>query len=232
MKKFIIVLLAAALMTSFISCSDDKDPSNVTGSVQTYNEADETKATSETEEPFKQGTVAQQTYKNEFIGLGCTLDNDWTFYSDEQIAELNGLAAGAMDDEVANMIENATIIYDMFAENTATAENINLNLEKLTRAQVLLLDLETMYNSQAANIKSTYENLGYTNFSYEVGKAELAGKQHTAMFIKATLNDVELHQTLVAIKTGQYIANIAATSYNTNTTKDILSKFFSLGVNN
>ncbi len=221
MKKILSVLLICAMITAFASCA--KEESDVTGSVETS-----AQTSAETEAVFEQGTVSQQTYKNEFIGLGCTLDNNWTFYSDEKIAELNGIAADAMDEEVAEQIANATIIYDMFAENAETAENVNINLEKLTLAQTLVLNLEQMYKTQSESIKSTYENMGATEFSYTIGKATVAGKEHVSMYIKTKLNGIDLYQTVVAIKTGRYLTNICATSYQTDTTKDILNKFFSI----
>ena len=224
MKKILIVLLATTLTVSLASCS--KDEGDVTGSVETS-----AQTSAENEEAFEKGGVSQQTYKNEFIGIGCTLDDDWTFYDDEKIAQLNGLASDAMDEEVAEMIANATIIYDMFAENTATAENVNINLEKLTRTKVLMLDIETMFKSQTPSLKSTYENMGSTEFSYTIGKISFVGKDQVTMKIKAKINGVDMYQTMVALKTGQYLTNICATSYQTDTTEEVLGKFFSLGNN-
>ncbi len=224
MKRFLTVLLAMALVMSFASCS--KDEGDVTGSVETS-----TQTSAETDEAFEKGGVSQQTYKNEFIGIGCTLDDDWTFYTDDQIAQLNGIAADAMDEEVAEMIANATIIYDMFAENTATAENVNINLEKLTRAKVLMLDIETTFKSQTPSLKSTYENMGATEFSYTIEKTSFTGKDQVSMKVKAKINGVDMYQTMVALKTGQYLTNICATSYQTDTTEEVLGKFFSLGNN-
>ena len=138
MKRFLTVLLAMAFVMSFASCS--KDEGDVTDQSEVTTEDMGTKETPDTDSSFEQGSVAQQTYKNEFIGIGCTLDDGWTFYTDDQIAKLN---EGKGD-----------ILYDMYAENSASAQKAEVKLQKLTRVQVLSLDLETMYNSQSAMIKA------------------------------------------------------------------------------
>lgn len=216
MKRFLTVLLAMAFVMSFASCSKDEGDATDQSEVTTENMG--TKETPDTDSSFEQGSVAQQTYKNEFIGIGCTLDDGWTFYTDDQIAKLN---EGKSD-----------ILYDMYAENSASAQKAEVKLQKLTRVQVLSLDLETMYNSQSAMIKADMEKEGAVDFSYTIETVSLAGKDTPALVATATVNGDEVHRIFASLKAGEYLTNITVTADSKDAVDLILGTFFSLGVNN
>lgn len=38
---------------------------------------------------FQRGTIENGIYTNTFVGIGCQLSDDWTYYTDEQLAELS-----------------------------------------------------------------------------------------------------------------------------------------------
>ena len=46
---------------------------------------------------FQRGTIENGIYTNTFVGIGCQLSDDWTYYTDEQLAELSGVSRKTME---------------------------------------------------------------------------------------------------------------------------------------
>ena len=51
----------------------------------------------------------------------------------------------------------------MMATNLAEGGSISINMEKLSALQILSLDIKKTLEAQIPTIKSTYENIGYTD---------------------------------------------------------------------
>jgi hypothetical protein len=94
------------------------------------------------EPEFTLGTVEGNVYENTFIGIGCTLGSDWTYYSDEKIREINNAAASLAGEEFRQMMANATVVYDMYAAHSNQINTVVVNLEKVDKVQLAVLDLE------------------------------------------------------------------------------------------
>ena len=47
---------------------------------------------------FQRGTIENGIYTNTFVGIGCQLSDDWTYYTDEQLAELSGVVAESSEE--------------------------------------------------------------------------------------------------------------------------------------
>lgn len=45
-------------------------------------------AKSEDERPLQRGTIEGNTYTSAFAGFGCTLGEEWTFRSEEELLEM------------------------------------------------------------------------------------------------------------------------------------------------
>lgn len=63
---------------------------------------------------FQRGTIENGIYTNTFVGIGCQLSDDWTYYTDEQLAELSGVVAESSE-EMQKAMEDGKSTYDMFA---------------------------------------------------------------------------------------------------------------------
>ena len=101
MKKLIAVLLAVCTVFALCACGAGKD---IGGSV----------TSGEDDSSFQLGTINGGVYENSYLGVGISLDDSWSIYDEEQLAQLIGWTADQYDDEkYAEQIENADLFYDL-----------------------------------------------------------------------------------------------------------------------
>lgn len=188
--------------------------------------ADEADIIEETDIVDILGTNDGKVYENKFIGIGYKLNDGYTLYTDEQIKELNNITSDMAGDEYRELMSNATIIYDMFAADSSGLNSINLNLEKLDDQQMAPLNIKQNFEAAVDIMEDTYNNLGCTNFKYDISTVEIDGREVDALYIEAEINGTSLYQTLFGVKCDGYLANIAVSTYFTNTTSDIINNIY------
>ena len=222
MRKLIAAMLLMVMVLSLFGCSVvmDPPPENVRGDIST---AAPTQSPTEPTPGFSLGQTEDNVYKNDFLGMTCTLPADWTFYTDEQILELNNIVVDTMNDDVAQMLENATIVYDMYAMHPTEGSSINVNLEKFTGLQILAMDIKQVLESQIEAIRSTYQNMGLTDIEIQYQKVTVDGKEFDSLKISGNMQGVGLYATCFAFKKGTYLANVSVCTIAEDKTADILA---------
>ena len=115
---------------------------------------------------FQRGTIENGIYTNTFVGIGCQLSDDWTYYTDEQLAELSGVVAESSE-EMQKAMEDGKSTYDMFASAMEGLVTINvvyedLGCESAKQMQVDRLPLIVAIDSQGGNLYRT-GRLAYQN---------------------------------------------------------------------
>lgn len=176
---------------------------------------------------FSLGVTDGIAYESSFIGLGFQLPEGWNFYSDEQIREINDQTADIAGEEYLKAMENATVFYDVFAIDSL-GNSININLEKVNAAQLLLLDLESNYVSAFDMIKASYENMGCEGCEYAIDSVSIDGKDFPCLNITADFSGVSLHQCIITVKCNGYLANISITVVGENTISQLVDNFYLL----
>lgn len=223
MKKFLSLLLVAIFVLSFTACGGDED---IRGSVSTASDASKSAESEASGKEFAMGTTKSNVYENKYIGLGCKLDSNWTFYTDAQIKELNQITADKAGDEFAELMENADLVYDMFVQN-ANGNNISVNLEKTDAITLATLDMSKFFGEQMKNtLKQTLENMGCTNIQFQDTEVEIGGKKFTALKIISDVNGVKMYQMSIAVKCSKHIASISITTLTSDTLASIIEKFY------
>ncbi len=225
MKKILALILAVAMVFTFAACGGNED---VRGDqIVNGSEANDGASVSSDAE-FSLGSTDGLTYENKFIGLGCKLDSDWTFYTDDQIKQLNNATADMAGEEFVEAVKNASIVYDMYAVSSNQMDNINVNLEKINSVQLAVLDIAQNFENIFPTLKQTFENMGYTNISYEVGTVKIGNKDFTSLSTTAQINGIKMYQTAIAVKCNGYLANITVTTFNENNVNNIFAKFYTV----
>lgn len=227
MKKLTALLLALIMLFSFTACNKKIPRDNVRGE-QTENtiSSNEEENSATASEEFSAGDTEGLTYENKFIGLGCRLDSNWSFYSDEQIKELNNIATDLAGEEYEKALENADLVYDMYAINSNQTDSINVILEKVSSLQLAALDITENFETIFPTIKQSLENMGYTNVTYEIGSIRIDDREFANLNTVAEINGIKMYQSTIAVKCGGYLANIAVTTFNDNLTASIFDKFY------
>lgn len=213
MKKLLCLILVMILVaTAFSGCK----ATEVRGEISSGEETE-----------FGIGKAEGNTYKNDFLGLSCTLPEEWSFYSDAQIAELNGVAQEYVDKDVAEALKNAQIIYDMYASNSIDFSSVNINLEKLSGAQTVAMSVKEALEGQLLAIKASFGNMGYENVSVEYATVTVDGKTFDGIELSAEIDGTDFYEKIFSFKKGGYMANVTIAVLGEDKTEEIL-KYFSV----
>ena len=180
----------------------------------------------EAEPEFDLGVVDGLVYENAFIGIGCKLDSNWTFRTDEEIRQMNNLTADVVGDDFREAMEKADIVYDMAAIHSNGLDNININMQKGNPIQIAALDLKTHYESQFALLQEAFENMGYTNIHMEVGEVIIDGEPFVAFFNHAEIAGYTVCQVSISIKCNGYLANVTLTTFDEASMDALLDCFY------
>lgn len=225
MKKIIAVLLVLAFAFSLVSCGSDDD---IRGTVSTAPGGETSAISGDDSAELSLGTSANNTYENKFLGIGCKLDSDWTFYTDDEILEMNNIMKDAVGEEYAEAIENAEIIYDMYALTSDSLKTVNVNIQNLGLIYGKVLDEDAYIDAALDSTKGALESMGMENVAMKKTTVTFAGETHGAIAIAGEISGIKLYEKLVCIKVGKYMANITVASYIDDSTDEVLSAFYAL----
>ena len=230
MKKLFAVIIASVMLLSLCACGFDVPSQDSVRGDQIVNNPTEFEAPidsitipEEMEEEFSMGETSGLTYESKFIGIGFTLPEDWSFYTDEQIRELNNFAIDASGEEMKEMVENATLIYDMFATDASGLNNVNVNLEKVNPLQLVGIDLKQNLENTVPVIRSSYENMGATLREYKVDTIVLDGSEFACLYTIVDFPAVTLYQCTLEIKCNGYLASLTVTSIDEASLSELLN---------
>ena len=239
MKKILCVFLSVVMILgmclALVGCGPEdirgdittKPTENIRGEVSgDNNKPDETTAPTqpkETEPDFSMGKSTGNTYKNDFLGISCTLPADWVFYTDEQIMQLINVVGDYMDESVKDQLKNATIIYDMQA--AAQGSSVGVNMEKLNALQIAGLNIKQVLESQIPTIKDMYSQMGYTVTKAECDKVTVDGKEFDCLKLTAKIQDMDFVLVAFSFRKNNYLATVTVGTFGASQLDTILGYF-------
>lgn len=173
------------------------------------------------------GKAEGNVYESEFLGVGFKLPEGWTFYTAEQIKELNGLTTDMLDEDIAETIKNASIVYDMMALDNA-GNSTNVNIEKVNAAQAAIITEEKYAEIAIPSLKNALSSMGFSSVTAEASTTKFAGEDAVCIDIVCSNGTVTMYEKVVCKKIGTYMAAITVASAQTDTTENILGQFYKL----
>ena len=232
LKKWGALLLAGALLLTMSACSGS-DGKSIRGSVTSVETtapettAPETTVPETTEPAFAVGSSAGNRYENTFLGIGCALDENWTFLSDEQIRENNAAAADMMADAYQEQVQDADVVYDMMANHQNEVDTLSLNMEKLSGAAKLVTE-EQYAQLSLEGLEGSLSSMGIENIKTSVEQISFAGGTHACIRLEGEYSGVKVYESLVCFKRGGYMALACACTWMEDGTQAILDSFYAL----
>lgn len=193
MKRFFAVIIALAMVVSMSACSL-------------------TVTVTEDDKQLVMGTVVDNTYENEFLGIGCKLDSDWTFLTEEEIREYNNMAADMTDEEYREYLDSAQVIYDMMASNANGTDSINLNIEKVSTVNNILFSAEEYLKNSEETTVEALKSMGYEEVNTTYGEVNIDGKAFDTLFYECTYSTITVYMCSICLEVGDYIAAITVSS--------------------
>lgn len=235
MKKIVPLLLAACLLL-LTACSSAPDDTPDKGTVQPgFDSAigGEVKP-AETEGDAADGenaagSVNGGVYTSAFAGMGCALDDSWTFYTDEQIGALNGLLTSqSSSEDVKTRLENTSGVYDMYAASTDGLLTINVAYQNLglLGGDVTAQEYAELSSEQLPDALTSY---GFTDVEAAVTSGDFAGRTACpAVAITAKLGDTTLYEQMYCIKTDSYLYCVTLSSFTEDVTEAMAGLFYEI----
>ncbi len=221
MKKLTALLLIAVLAFSLCACgASDEDvrgeKDTVVTAVPVSTEGEATTAATEettaaTEEAYELSLASGNTYTNKYFGFGCTLDDSWTIATEEEMKEQNGLAAEMAGEEFEELINNASLLYELNASKES-GEAIGVNIENMGLAG-LALNEKSYIDPQKDLLKEALENMGFENVVVEPTPVEFAGGTHAALKVTGEYEGITIEELVITVQHGTRFANISLSTY-------------------
>lgn len=199
MKKLFAMILALTMVLSLAACGGS-------------------------DKPYTGGVTLGSTYTNSYFGFKCVLPEGWSYYTDEQIAQLQGNTQDTFGQDYAEIIERAGNAMEMYASEDSTGGiyTVNVVVEKLANGSI---SEQKYVEASLSATKTALESAGFEIDTCEASTVQFAGKSHPAMKIHGSYMGMELFETLVVVKEGKYLACVTACSYMDDYTSDILGFF-------
>ena len=237
MKKILALILIVAMVCSLSGCGIvgkilnkyiNEPQSDINYEINELVEATEVSETQAEEKTFSLGTISGTTYESEFLSLGCSLSGDWTFYTDEEIKELNNMATDLAGEEYEKLMEQSTIVYDMMASSNDQLSSVNIVLEKSNEIAVSSFDLEKNGEIIALSARSSLENMGFTEVKSNVTTTEFLGSETQCLKWDMKMGTVDYYEIQVFVKAYDYLATITVASDKISTCEELLDSFYEL----
>lgn len=178
---------------------------------------------------FERGVVEGQTYTSQFLGLTCTAPAEFTYLSDQEIAQLNHLAAEAVDDEelakqMRESLENGNQVQDMYLMTDDSLQTVNVMLVKVS-AKGATVDMTAFTKMGMEQIISGYESADMTDVETSRETVTFMGQQYEGICATAAYHDAPVTTVQVCMQVDNYVCVITFTSYVEDRTSEMMDFF-------
>lgn len=178
------------------------------------------------EDDFGTGIVQDNVYWNETMEIGCALDENWYFYTQEEILQANGMTADMLEGQIAEIIKEGGTLTDMFAENQETGANVNVVFERLSLANSLMLNETTYLDASESMLKDAFDQMGIEDVIMTQQDVEFMGQEHRSLSISGSISGISIFETLVVLKSGRNITVVTVFSLDEAEAENVLLSFF------
>ena len=178
---------------------------------------------------FGTGTLNGNTYESEFFGFRIELDDSWEFEDRDSLNTISSSIDEIATDEIKEALDSGVAYIDMLAQNTTTYENINVAITKLPVNEALMfqVQLDSYMQNFMDTVRTELDAMGFMDIEMQLNQIEFAGKTVPSLKIKSYPEmyegELAVYQTQIMIVNGSYMCNVGCTSYNEDTTDDLLS---------
>ncbi len=231
MKNRLLALTLALLLTLTLAACGEKNENIQDGAASDGETAQDTAASEESEETAKVsiGSVEGSVYTSEFLGIRCSLDSEWTFATQAQLAEMINLDADALEDgELAERMENSATFVDMYASKDEGLTAIRVVLENVDAIYSAAPDESGYLDLGMDKLKESLESTGMEEISVETATMEFAGGEHACARFTASYADIPFYEELICIREGSYMGVITMSCYYENVLPELEQAFRSL----
>ncbi len=169
---------------------------------------------------FTRGEVKYNAYQNISLGIAFEPEQIWDFYSEEKIAESNGLSYPLNDSEIENYLQNDNAYVDMASKYSGTTASVTVYQPKRIDGIDVMSDEELIQRTyETALDESSAESLALQLKKQEVSnpevilvKVNVLGAERDAIQYSYSQNGRRFTGVKVLLIRGGYLVEIAARS--------------------
>ena len=160
------------------------------------------------------GHVDGNVYTNETFGINFEATEDWYIASPEELAQIQGLAADAVQDEdLADQLRESGSIYDFYAQNTENSANINVIIQDVGLFQGFMLNNTTkLIEEVIPQVETALTSAGYENVVCEQGSVTYKGADKACISTSFTTQGIDVVQRQIYEISSQYLAVITVSA--------------------
>lgn len=178
-----------------------------------------------TDKEFSAGVTDGNTYTNEYFGFAATLDENWTMLTKDQITQITGQTAEALDDEnLAKMYEDGKVVMEMYGVRSDNS-TVNITVENLGTINGAKYDESGYVDESLKQLPDQLSAGGFTDIKTEKTTVTFAGTEHDGISITASVQSTAVHEVQTCVKVGNYVAVITAVTFGDSNPSEILDLF-------
>lgn len=178
-----------------------------------------------TDKEFSAGVTDGNTYTNEYFGFAATLDENWTMLTKDQITQITGQTAEALNDEnLAKMYEDGKVVMEMYGVRSDNS-TVNITVENLGTINGAKYDESGYVDESLKQLPDQLSAGGFTDIKTEKTTVTFAGTEHDGITISANVQSTAVHEVLACVKVGNYVAVITAVTFGDSNPSEILDLF-------
>ena len=152
--------------------------------------------------PLDVGTISGSTYKNETLGVSCSMPDEWYIYNDTDLAALNNFVSQQYDNAaITNAIESGQVAVVFCASQPGTYSSLNITAEK---NQAPGFSEEAIINYSIPSLKAQLAQSGMNNIVCDTVEREFCGQKHTAIEVTCDVADIQFYETLFILTCGGF----------------------------
>ncbi len=166
MKKTISLILALLMLVSVLSLSSC--------------------GKAEPEKKYEAGTTTGNIYRNDYLGITFTKPDTWKYFTDEEIAQVMGVAKDMLKDGENFSDSYLTSLVEFMALEPNEGCNVNLTVEKLKGYSGKNTDIDAYVDAFKKMLPGQYdENVAKVNISDTVTEKKIG--ENTYRCLRATV---------------------------------------------
>lgn len=193
MRKIATLILALCLLLSLSACGGTANPSGTAAPSGTAVQTNTPGTTDAVQDSELRGTLETDAYVNSYLKLRIARPEGWTFYTEEQIAQVNNTTAELFEKtDIADMIAKSGQMMDMMVANAA-GNSMNLIIQPNQAALASYSDEQVFQLSEQA-MKAQFESAGMSISTFEPKTVQVGGQERTALHMVLSANGAEVDE--------------------------------------
>lgn len=176
------------------------------------------------ESPIEMGYVTTNAYWNDSLGIGFKKEPDWHYFSYGELRAFNEANNGIPTYEEGCL--TTMMCYQDDWDQSASLRVTwmdEITIKKISESSFLAAVYE---NPIGGGLRKNLEQGGLQNIAYQITDVEIFGDQHKCLIVSGEQNGEKYYEEVLAIIQDCSIIELTAISYDTDSTSELLARFF------